>query len=112
MTAAQWPDPRSSHSDGLEPPLGLQVARDVLKRFWGFGRPYRGKFFLGIALMLLAVPLSQFALFLTRDVTNKALLATNLTAEERWGTVLRIVGLQALFWLVSALLSTWREILE
>jgi ABC-type multidrug transport system fused ATPase/permease subunit len=75
-------------------------------------RPYRGKFFLAIALLLLAVPLAQFALFLTRDVTNKALLATNLTVDERWNIVLRIVALQAVFWLASAILSTWREVLE
>lgn len=77
-----------------------------------FVRPYRGKFFLTICLLFLAVPLAQFALFLTRDVTNQALLATNLTADERWATVLRIVGLQAIFFLSSAILSTWREVLE
>ena len=65
-----------------------------------------------MALLLFAVPLGQFALFLTRDVTNKALLATNLTVDERWNTVLRIVALQATFWLASAILSTWREVLE
>ncbi|MBC8065825.1 MAG: ABC transporter ATP-binding protein [Chlorobia bacterium] len=84
----------------------------VLRRFWAFVRPYRGKFFLTICLLFLSVPLAQFALFLTRDVTNQALLAANLTADERWATVLRIVGLQAIFFLSSAVLSTWREVLE
>ncbi|MGV3618125.1 MAG: ABC transporter ATP-binding protein [Fimbriimonas sp.] len=84
----------------------------VVRRFWRFVRPYRGKFFLGLAMLFLAVPLGQFALFLTRDVTNRALLATNLTVDERWNTVLRIVALQAAFWLASAVLSTWREVLE
>jgi ABC-type multidrug transport system fused ATPase/permease subunit len=32
--------------------------------------------------------------------------------DERWGIVLRIVGLQAIFWFASAVLSTWREVLE
>lgn len=92
--------------------ISLTESLQVLRRFWRFVRPYRSKFFLGIALLLFAVPLGQFALFLTRDVTNRALLATNLTVEERWGTVLRIVGLQTIFWLSSAILSTWREVLE
>lgn len=92
--------------------ITLQESLRILRSFWVFVRPYRGKFFLTICLLFLAVPLSQFALFLTRDVTNQALLATNLTADERWATVLRIVGLQAIFFLSSAILSTWREVLE
>lgn len=86
----------------------LQLAREL----WKIVRPYRGKFFLGICFLFLAIPLSQFALFLTRDVTNQALNASSLTIQERWDTVLRIVGLQAIFWLASSLLSTWREVLE
>lgn len=82
------------------------------RRLWAVVRPYRGKFFLGICLLLLAVPLGQFAIFLTRDVTNQALNTSNLTIQERWNAVIRIVTLQALFWLASALLSTWREVLE
>src|SRR5215204_3077079 len=92
--------------------ISLRECIRVLRRFWVFVRPYRGKFFLTICLLFLSVPLAQFALFLTRDVTNQALLATNLTADERWATVLRIVGLQAIFFLSSAILSTWREVLE
>lgn len=93
---------------------GLRIA-DVLlamKKLWTFMRPYRGKFALGIFLLLLAVPLAQFAIFLTRDVTNQALTATHLTSEQRWDTVVRIISLQAVFWLASNLLSTWREVLE
>ena len=92
--------------------ISLAESLRILRRFWAFVRPYRGKFFLTICLLFLSVPLAQFALFLTRDVTNQALLATNLTADERWATVLRIVGLQAIFFLTSAILSTWREGLE
>lgn len=86
----------------------LQLAKEL----WKIVRPYRGKFFLAICFLFLAIPLSQFALFLTRDVTNQALNASSLTIQERWDTVLRIVGLQAIFWLASSLLSTWREVLE
>lgn len=106
-------DPRdtpSDSSDGGRVTMGEAVA--ILRSFWRFVRPYRGKFILGICLLLLAVPLSQFALFLTRDVTNKALLATGLTTDQRWAVVVRIVSLQAAFWLASAVLSTWREVLE
>lgn len=60
----------------------------------------------------MAVPLAQFALFLTRDVTNRALAASGLAPDERWAIVLHIVGLQIAFYLSSALLSTWREVLE
>jgi ABC-type multidrug transport system fused ATPase/permease subunit len=98
--------------DGDDPHLPLRDAVRTLRRFWRFARPYRGKLFLSFALLLFSVPLAAFAVFLTRDVTNQALLATNLTVEERWGTVLRIVGLQAIFWFSSAVLSTWREVLE
>lgn len=84
----------------------------ILRRFWPYARRYRGKFFLGILLILVSVPLAQFAIFLTRDVTNKALLAVNQTIDERWATVLAIVGLQAGFWLLSSILSTAREVLE
>jgi subfamily B ATP-binding cassette protein MsbA len=103
----------STSSAAVDPStLNLKESLQVLRRFWRFVRPYRSKFILGIALLLFAVPLGQFALFLTRDVTNRALLAHNLTVDERWGTVLRIVGLQTIFWLSSAILSTWREVLE
>lgn len=74
-------------------------------------RPYSGKFVLSILLMLAAIPLAQFALFLTRDVVNRALLAVTEPADARWATVLSIVGLQAAFWLASALLATGREVL-
>ncbi len=84
----------------------------IFRRLWSIVRPYRGKFFLGICFLLLAVPLGQFAIFLTRDVTNQALNSANFTIQERWETVVRIVTLQAIFWLASSLLSTWREVLE
>lgn len=92
--------------------LSFKEALRVLGRFWTFVKPYRGKFFLTIGLLLCSVPLSQFALFLTRDVTNQALLATGLSADERWSTVITIVGIQAIFFLTSAFLGTWREVLE
>lgn len=88
-----------------------QIGR-IFGRLWSYVGPYQGKFFLGLAMVLIAVPLSQLAVFLTRDVTNNALTAVSLTAEDRWSVVLRIVGLQAVFWLASSLLSVWREVLE
>lgn len=84
----------------------------VLRYFWRFVRPYRGKFFLALCLLLISVPLSQLAIFLTRDVTNQALAAQTLPASERWSIVLRIIQLQAVFLLSSAVLSTFREVLE
>lgn len=99
-----------SNSD--TPNVSLRETWAILRRFWRFVRPYRGKFFLTICLLFLSVPLAQFALFLTRDVTNQALLSTTLTVDERWATVLRIVGLQAIFYFSSAILATWREVLE
>jgi ABC-type multidrug transport system fused ATPase/permease subunit len=101
-----------SPSESTEPTVTLSVVRHVLTRLWKFIRPYQGKFYLGLAMVLLAVPLSQLAVFLTRDVTNNALTAVSLTAEDRWAVVLRIVGLQAIFWLSASLLSMWREVLE
>lgn len=67
---------------------------------------------MSLCFLLLAVPLGQFAIFLTRDVTNQALNTSSLTIQERWDTVIFIVILQACFWLASTLLSTWREVLE
>ncbi len=84
----------------------------VLKRFWIFVKPYRSKFILAFLLLLVSVPLAQFAIFLTRDVTNQALLATDKTVIDRWQTVLNIVAIQAIFWFLSSLLSTVREVLE
>src|SRR5688572_28008275 len=105
MSASKPVDPRLTPWDPQDStPLSLSRVLQVLRRFWHYVRPYRGKFFLGIALLLFAVPLGQFALFLTRDVSNRALLATNLTADERWGTVIRIVSLQATFWFAAAVL--------
>ncbi|HWD40308.1 MAG TPA: ABC transporter ATP-binding protein [Fimbriimonas sp.] len=92
--------------------LNLLLACRLLGRFWTFVRPYRGKFYLGLCLILIAVPLNQLALFLTRDVTNKALSSSALTTDQRWSTVIHIVGLQIVFYLASAVLSTWREVLE
>ncbi len=84
----------------------------ALVYLWRFVVPYRGKFFLGILLLLFAVPLGQFAIFLTRDVTNNALTAVQLSSTERWETVIRVISIQFCFWLASNLLSVWREVLE
>lgn len=84
----------------------------VLKCLWKFVRPYRSKFILGLLLLLVAVPLGQFAIFLTREVTNTALTAVQLSSEERWSIVLRIIGLQFAFWLSSQLISVMREVIE
>lgn len=63
-------------------------------------------------MLLVAVPLGQFAIFLTREVTNTALTAVQLSSEERWSIVLRIIGLQFAFWLSSQLISVMREVIE
>ncbi|MCW5941262.1 MAG: ABC transporter ATP-binding protein [Fimbriimonadaceae bacterium] len=94
------------------PRLTLGEFFRVLRRFWPFVARYRGKFALGLLLVLVAVPLGQFSVFLTRDVTNRILAASEESVEARWGAVLAIVGLQAAFWLVSSLLATAREVIE
>lgn len=106
----QSPPPTTDPSASAN--ISTKEAIQILKRFWVYVKPYKGKFFLTICLLFLAVPLAQFSLFLTRDVTNQALTATHLSADERWATVIRIVTLQAIFFLNSAILSTWREVLE
>ena len=94
------------------PRLTFAGFKAVLRRFWPFVDRYRAKFLLGLLLILVAVPLGQFSVFLTRDVTNRILAATEEPVESRWAAVLGIVGIQALFWLVSSLLATAREVLE
>lgn len=94
------------------PRLTFAGFKAVLRRFWPFVDRYRAKFVLGLLLILVAVPLGQFSVFLTRDVTNRILAATEEPVEARWAAVLGIVGIQALFWLVSSLLATAREVLE
>lgn len=84
----------------------------VLKRFWVFVKPYQSKYILSFLLLFVSVPFAQFAIFLTRDVTNQALLATDKTVADRWETVLNIVLIQAAFWFLSSLFSTMREVLE
>lgn len=94
------------------PRLTFRELLRVLRRFWPFVARYRGKFALGLLLVLVAVPLGQFSVFLTRDVTNRILGASTESVEARWAAVLAIVGLQAAFWLVSSLLATAREVIE
>ena len=103
-------DPQTNPSRGDA--VGFREALRLIFRAARFVRPYRSKFFLGILLLLLAVPLAQFAIFLTRDVTNNALAATNLTSEQRWTIVIQIVMIQAGLWLASQVLSVCREVLE
>ncbi|HVL39925.1 MAG TPA: ABC transporter ATP-binding protein [Fimbriimonadaceae bacterium] len=110
--ASKLSDPRLTSTDGKEPDLTFGQALRVLAAFWRFVRPYRSKFFLALALLMFSVPLVQFALFLTRDVTNQALVTSDLTSEERWSIVIKIIALQAAFWLGSNLLSVGREVLE
>lgn len=101
--------------DGSRTAEGIPVGRSsfyVLRRFWRYVHPYRSHFFLAILLLLFMVPLSQLALFLTRDVTNEALVASSKTTEERWHIVINIVILQATFTLASAMLWIMREVLE
>lgn len=102
---SQSPDPRS----GAGPEASTW---QVLVRLWGFLRPYRSKFILGLAFVLLAVPLAQLAVFLTRDLTNQAIASGSMTAPQRWDAVVRILLLQAGLWLVSNILSVWREVIE
>jgi len=101
------PQPYATH-----PRLTMRAFVGVLRRFWPFAARYRGKFILGLLLILVAVPLTQFSVFLTRDVTNRILNATAEPLDQRWGAVLALVGLQAGFWLVGSLLATAREVLE
>ncbi len=84
----------------------------VARRFWPFVARYKRKYFLGLLLILIAVPLAQFSVFLTRDLTDRVFLATDQTVDVRWATLLKILGLQASFWLLSSLLATAREVLE
>lgn len=91
---------------------GVREYLRVMSRVWKYVRPYRSKFFLAIILMLLAVPMTQLALFLTRDVANRALLAVGSTVEERWRIVVSIVILQSIFLLASSFLWIMREVLE
>ena len=92
--------------------LSLREYAYVIRRFWGFIRPYRTKFFLGILMVLLSVPIGQFVLFLTRDVTNRALVPSDLPVDERWRIVVQIALLQAGLFLLSSLLWVFREVLE
>jgi len=84
----------------------------VLRRFWPFVDRYRAKFVLILFLILVSVPLGQFSVFLTRDVTNRILAAAEEPVESRWAAVLGIVAIQAGFWFVSSLLWMGREVLE
>ncbi len=84
----------------------------VFARFWPFVARYKGKFALGLLLILVAVPVGQFSVFLTRDVTNRILQTAEETVDSRWAAVLGIVALQACLWLVSSLLFTAREVIE
>lgn len=84
----------------------------VLLRLWGFLGPYKSKFVLGLFFVLLAVPLAQLVVFLTRDLTNQVLNSAALTAPQRWDAVVHILWMQAGFWLVSNILSVWREVIE
>lgn len=84
----------------------------VLRRFWTYVKPYKSKFILVFLLLILSVPLTQVAIFLTRDVVNNALVASGKTVADRWAIVLRIVTIQSLFWFAGAILSTMREVLE
>lgn len=94
------------------PRLTFRGFLGVLRRFWPFVARYRSKFVLGLLLILVAVPLAQFSVFLTRDVVNRILASPEEPVESRWAAVLGIVMIQAAFWLVSSLLSTAREVLE
>jgi ABC-type multidrug transport system fused ATPase/permease subunit len=93
------------------PRLTLGGFAKVIRRFWPFAGRYRSKLLLVLFLILVGVPLGQFSVFLTRDVTNRILNADE-PADARWAAVLGIVGIQAAFWLASSLLATAREVLE
>ncbi len=84
----------------------------ILLRLWGFLKPYWSKFILGLFFVLLAVPFGQLVVFLTRDLTNQAINSASLTAPQRWDAVVHILWMQAGFWLVSNVLSVWREVIE
>lgn len=92
--------------------LSIREFVRVARRFWPFAARYRAKVWLGLLLIALSVPLTQFSIFLTRDLADRVFLATDQTYEVRWGTLLQILGLQAGFWLLGSLLSTAREVLE
>lgn len=98
--------PAESHRDGIG-----EYFR-VLRWVWQYIRPYQSKFFLAIFFVLITVPLTQLAIFLTRDVANKALLAVGETVDSRWSTVLTLVGIQAAFLFASSIFWIIREVLE
>jgi ABC-type multidrug transport system fused ATPase/permease subunit len=84
----------------------------VYAYFFRFARPYLPHLILISALMLIQVPVEQLSLFLVRDVTDQALLATDRTTAERLGILLQIMLIQAGLWLAGDLLWKWRELLN
>jgi len=84
----------------------------VYAYFFRFIRPYLGAFVLISVLMFIQIPVSQLALFLTRNLTDQALLATDRPTADRLQTMKQILMAQAGFWLMGQVLWKIREYLN
>lgn len=91
--------------------LDLKGVLRVYAFFFRFIRPYWKFFALSLLVMFIQIPAGQLSLFLVRDLTDQALLATDRTVDERMSLMIRIMLAQAAFWLLGDLMWKKREIL-
>lgn len=84
----------------------------VYAYFFRFIRPYLGAFILISVLMFIQIPVSQLSLFLTRNLTDQALLAVDRPTADRMATMYNILLVQGGFWLTGQLLWKTREYLN
>lgn len=81
----------------------------LFRRFFKLLRPYRAKFWLSLALVLVAAPLAQLAVFLTRDLTDSVILGSDRSTPERFRLLTLFLGSQVLLWLAGYLLNSLKD---
>jgi ATP-binding cassette, subfamily B, bacterial len=89
--------------------------RDQL-RYWGrflvFLRPYRSKMILAILMLLVGQPLAKISLFLTKYLTDDAVLASDKPTDDRLRLLWIYLGIQVALWLGGYILTKIGEVMR
>jgi len=83
----------------------------VFRRFFPLIYPYKSKMVAILLLIMVAAPLTEIGVFLTRYIVDDVVLATGIPTYERLQLLLIIISFQVLLWVITNIIGAARNIL-
>ena len=83
----------------------------VFRRFFPLIYPYKSKMVAILLLIMVAAPLTEIGVFLTRYIVDDVVLATGIPTNERLELLLIIISFQVFLWVITNIIGVARNIL-